>query len=110
MQNQEPTIAEILHYAADNCLYADYHEHIYDWYPDTKRKYSCDAIRLATEHFGVTASMLGRIMKGLQNLGLDTGSTGAFLATLDPYLFNEIQQQRYSWLKFCALLAEEQGV
>jgi len=120
MKKQEITIAEILHYAADYCLYDDYYEFLYNWYPNGEKQLrSCWAIRTATEHFGVTKLLIERIMIGLRNLGLDPSNPEMFPSSVDsvkfpssndPVRFHEIQQQRYAWLKFCALLAEEQGV
>jgi len=41
-------------------------------------------------------------------MGLDTESTSAFGIEL-PEIDTEIQGQRYFWLKWAALMAEEQG-
>ena len=105
-----PTIAEVLHYAADHqlepCMDYNYHTH-------RKAEYSCDAVYRAVCHllpdesFYVQDAFDKKIKKGLTRLGLKTDSC---------YQYKNItkgakrQGARYAWLKFAALLAEEQGV
>lgn len=106
MKKKEPTIAEILHYAADYCLHHDYYQYLANDWPCIKQKYSCDAIAEAVDRLNASKDTLDVIFDGLENLGLARATFNAF-DNADE--FNEVQQQRYSWLKFCALLAEEQG-
>lgn len=111
MKKQEPTIAEILHYAADYCLIATQNEYFSSNAARLqKMKYSCNAIDEAVCRLRATKATAVRIRTGLTNLGLDVKAGKAWPEDLSENRFNEIQQQRYAWLKFCALLAEEQGV
>jgi hypothetical protein len=114
------TIAEILHYAADKCLAAKENEY---WVNDgEKEKYSCSAVMLAIEHQMYRLEMYGvevpymealalykRIISGLKAMGCPVESSNAFS---DEYnkINKENQQTRYAWLKFAAMMAEEQGV
>lgn len=101
------TIAQIIHDAADYELAAGPED------DNDKMKYSCNAIRSELEREpDVTED---RIFEGLEAMGCDTKATnlfkklgyndGSFWET-DP----ETQGARYIWLKFAALMAEEQGV
>ena len=47
-----------------------------------------------------------QFQRGMEALGLDWGSFYAF----DDVPVETRQATRYQWMKFCALLAEEQGV
>jgi hypothetical protein len=91
------TIAEVLHRAAD--------EHLWDGsglYP-IGSEYSCGA--------GYWASGTGRrwtmVRAGLRRMGLDVNSYTEFS---DVPHGPERQAARYAWLKFAAMIAEEQGV
>ncbi len=105
------TIADVLHYAADRCLSAN--SALPSW-PAGKMRYSCDAINEACNKLYKNApnwyerqDMVNQTMKGLRKMGLSTKSLSAF----DDIPFGtERQGARYAWLKFCAMLAEEQGV
>ncbi len=102
---KQVTIAEILHHAADVCLSGDQ-----SWYGG-KRTFSCCAIDLAVLNlvpgYNAQIKMIRVIKYGLCELGLKTSS----LTEFSEFTYGRKQQgARYAWLKFCALLAEEQGV
>jgi hypothetical protein len=111
---KEYTIAEILHIAADKHLAVKESEY---WARGGgKEKFSCCAVDEAVSrlygYFDLEIyereDIIKRIHKGLENMGCPTGSTDAFD---DETVFNaENQQARYAWLKFAAIIAEEQGV
>jgi hypothetical protein len=113
---KQPTVADVLHFAADKCLVAHYRYHEGRY----KEKFSCCAIDEALhEMFGVyfsyESSQLSRcISEGLKNMGCRTGSHTLFRKYGDPTEYSEInhevQGMRYMWLKWAALMAEEQGV
>ena len=114
----QPTIAEVLHLAADE--YLSPIEHLDDFFAC---RYSCESVELAawdlfqdwedkkiefTEFFYP-------IMIGLRNMGVETHSATQFRSL--PYKVHNPsdgcdnrQGARYAWLKFAALIAEEQGV
>lgn len=101
-------ISDVLHLAADKYLAKDTFD-----FCNGKCKYSCDAIDLA--HYELCAynspEMNYSIKKGLQNMGLCTSSTGEFNEFQNNgYTTPESQGARYAWLKFAAMIAEEQGV
>ena len=109
---QTPTIAEILHYAADKKLASKKSEY-WNFYSD-KEKYSCYAMHEAVidlypnSNWDEHNALITRIDTGLKNMGCPTGATDAFG---DAQGFNpENQQSRYAWLKFAAKMAEEQNV
>ena len=112
---KEYTIAEILHYAADKKL-ASKEEQCWNR-GGTKEKFSCCAVQEAVWELwnkDETASeyerdkLINRCSEGLKAMGCPTSSTDAFG---DEGVFNaENQQARYAWLKFAAIIAEEQGV
>ena len=116
---QTPTIAEILHYAADKRLASkrsEYWMHSnYSMHSNVnKEKFSCCAMHEAVRDLCYNLdweqrdALIQRIETGLKNMGCPTGSINAFE---DYYEFNsENQQSRYVWLKFAAKMAEEQGV
>lgn len=106
------TIAEILHYAADK--YLNHKEH----YTKGKTRWSCIAILMSIFNtddcwlYDVEEweknKQFKEIMCGLKNMGFRTiNSEGAIFRGIRDL---EKQQARYGWLKFCAMLAEEQGV
>lgn len=113
---KEPTIADVLHLAADKCLVA------HSRYGEgSKEKYSCCAIDEAI--YKITGQLYGgesyklhnRVMAGLRNMGCNTGSMTLFKKYGDNYsdfgaVNHEVQGMRYMWLKWAALMAEEQGV
>jgi len=95
-------ISKILHLAADRYLSPS---------TDTgASKYSCDAIAFACDELLSKHSdpfYIERIIKtGLFELGLDPRGLHEF----DDIPEKHRQATRYQWLKFCALLAEEQDV
>ena len=109
------TIAEILHLAADTKLASKESE---QWnYDGDKEKFSCCAMseavwklwnqdKIASE--GERDELINRCSDGLKAMGCPVNSTDAFN---DYGVFNaENQQARYAWLKFAAIIAEEQGV
>jgi hypothetical protein len=108
-----PTIAKILHYAADKKLASKRSEY---WLHSTvdKEKYSCCAMHEAVRDLCYNLdweqrdALIQRIETGLKNMGCPTGSIDAFDDDCD--VNSENQQSRYVWLKFAAKMAEEQGV
>lgn len=106
------TIAEILHIAADKYLASKASES-YSWGTGSKDKYSCCAIAEAVYNLVDTGEYekeltIARISEGLEAMGCPVNSLDAFN---DRGQFNpENQQARYAWLKFAAMMAEEQGV
>lgn len=102
-----PTIAEILHRAADKHLEMSIkHLEIFD-----KVKFSCDAIHCASD----SDETYFRISEGLKNMGCPVNSVYAFeqlgyTNDSEVRFDTEAQGARYIWLKFAALMAEEQGV
>ena len=103
------TIADALHLAADKYLAANRHQ--YDTDLD-KFRYSCNAVSDACCELGVN---FGGVLIGLKNMGCDITSNSLFRQLGDGglgilYLSEEVQGMRYMWLKWAALMAEEQGV
>jgi len=100
----EPTIAEILHHAADYCLWDG--AETSPW-----REYSCNAIEFAafelTCCWDTTNAVMLRVDEGLREMGLNTDSTWEFSEFTG--CINR-QAARHNWLKFAALIAEEQNV
>jgi hypothetical protein len=96
------TIAEVLHFAADELLW--------DGSGDTDPDYiySCDAAMRAAQRLGGWG-LWPVVECGLANMGVDTGSLGQF-DNIGDRMSAERQAARYAWLKFAALIAEEQGV
>jgi hypothetical protein len=107
---QKPTIAEILHLAADEYLY-----HPYDPQDsEVKAYHSCVAFTLAIENHpyfkNVSRKEIDdfdmRIERGLENMGLNPR-----IHQFREFETDEsCQEARYAWLKFAAMIAEEQGV
>jgi hypothetical protein len=109
------TIAEILHLAADTKL-ASKGEQCWSR-GGSKEKFSCCAMSEAIWELwnkdqsiseGERDELINRCSDGLKAMGCPVNSTDAFG---DEGVFNaENQQARYAWLKFAAIIAEEQGV
>lgn len=115
-----PTYAEILHCAADNCLWDGSKRTLQD---DSIKMYSCIAIdeavdRLLIHH--IDNNTLGSrvlrhqqwyrrgdaIKEWLRKMGVDPGSNMEF----DSIRWGRAQQSaRYLWLKFAAMIAEEEN-
>lgn len=111
---KKPTIAEILHYAADKKLANNVKQYWYSEGGGNKEKFSCcaveEAVRDLHPHLAYwdRDEIFDRISAGLKNMGCPVDSTDAFE---NDVLFNDKNQQtRYAWLKFAATMAEEQGV
>jgi hypothetical protein len=94
------TIAEVLHRAADEFLWSGRGR--YD-FGKTKFRYSCDAAAQACKRFGVSAEV---VLDGLREMGVNTDSINEF----GDKFSSKTQAARFMWLKFAALIAEEQGV
>lgn len=116
-KRSEATVADVLHYAADNCLlsHSRYGEGC------SKEKFSCCAVdeaifRITGDFYiGESGQLRRRVMKGLKAMGCDTGSSTLFKKhgdSPDDYniINHKVQGMRYMWLKWAALMAEEQGV
>lgn len=111
---KEIKISEVLHLAADKYLAKGIADE--NWYGPYQ--YTCSAIDKALADILQNAPparfhrQLNIIKQGLRNLGLEDISGiecfKEFEKFYDPT--PESQGARYMWLKFCALLAEEQGV
>lgn len=101
-------ISEILHKAADEHLAHDR----CSWAFYDKSKFSCFAVERTLEDIDNSRSTRRRIAKGLENMGCPVDSSYApSLWGMDPYeVTKQTQGARYMWLKFAALMAEEQGV
>ena len=99
-------ISDILHLAADKYLNSCSGR----WEPDTAT-FSCVAILMACAEFNFSEEQM--IKEGLLNLGFKVSRCGSGFRKLeDPYGqgTKESQAARYFWLKWAALMAEEQGV
>lgn len=92
------TISSILHHAADEALDMDVIQR------HSGILYSCTAIRaiLSDDKENI---MWNKIMLFLQDLGLPQGLHDSFPEFHEGF---EKQQARYNWLKFAALIAEEE--
>lgn len=116
MASKQPTIAAILHCAADKCLVA------HSRYSEGcgKEKYSCCAIDEAlykmtgSAYSGDSNRLRHRVVDGLKAMGCKTRSSTLFKNYGDVNDYNtvnhDVQGMRYMWLKWAALMAEEQGV
>ena len=104
MIKKQHTVADALHLAADKYLAAN--EKQRDRF---KARYSCGAVHDACLKLGVN---FGGVRVGLRNMGCDTTSSTLFHKYGDNYfdISEEVQGMRYMWLKWAALMAEEQGV
>lgn len=112
---KEYTIAEILHIAADKHL-ASKEEQCWNR-GGSKEKFSCCAMsesvwKLWNEHKIESERerdhLINRCSEGLKAMGCPTDSMDAFNDRGEFSAKN--QQARYAWLKFAAIIAEEQGV
>lgn len=110
-KKRKPTIAEIIHLAADEFLWDGRNIGIHE--KDDNNVFSCLAIehavfkladQIGDERYEWAHDMLDRIEEGLIEMGLDVTKGWLFLDVKDP------QACRYAWLKFAAMIAEEQGV
>jgi hypothetical protein len=103
------TIADVLHYAADNFLASTEYEYKN---VNNKHKYSCTAVTEACDilHFNMEYGAWFGIMAGLKEMGCPTMSMTAFGDKGFGVFSEENQHARYFWLKWAALMAEEQGV
>lgn len=102
-------ISEVLHLAADKYLASDYEEYI-----DTaKWRFSCCAVGSAIDNLvhDVTYNntLRDNIQSNFESLGLESYTITAFEEFEKGIVPEESQGARYLWLKFCAMLAEEQG-
>jgi hypothetical protein len=109
---KEYSIAQILHVAADKHLAAKPSEY---WSNGgRKEKFSCCAMHEAVISLNRTFTtseievVIDRISEGLKAMGCPVDSVDAFDDSGD--FSAENQQARYTWLKFAAIIAEEQGV
>ena len=108
----KPKISEVLHLAADKYLSVD-GAGIDD---DGKwvERYSCVAVSRAVKSFYLPffdeQDFENDICAGLEAMGCDTGSSNLFTKYGDHHSGNpDVQGIRYFWLKWAALMAEEQG-
>lgn len=117
MKNKQPTIADVLHLAADKYLVS----HSRYEASHVKERFSCCAIYNAV--FDITGNLYGsnsgilrdQVVKGLINMGCNVGSHTLFVKHGDmPDAYEsinpDVQGMRYMWLKWAALMAEEQGI
>jgi hypothetical protein len=116
VMKKQYTVADVLHIAADKCLVANvrYGEN------GRREKFSCCAIdeaiyKIHGDYYSYESGHLRRnVLEGLKNMGCDTGSSTLFNKYGDPAEYDSInhnvQGMRYMWLKWAALMAEEQGV
>lgn len=82
-------------------------------------RFSCCAVEAAIAYnFGLerwcddTEKLSKKVKQGLRNMGCPTGSSTAFSKYGDDWRFDNfnVQGMRYMWLKWAAMMAEEQGV
>jgi hypothetical protein len=119
MLKTEIKISDILHLAADNYLAKDFEEEQESSW--IKSHFSCDAVdsagvELLGEKWRRRQGIHARIVQGLESMGCKTNSChqfseleqlseGGILYECTP----ESQAARYFWLKWAALMAEDQG-
>lgn len=111
MKKKKLLISDVLHYAADHCLVSEGKTRI------RKNKFSCCAIIDAYFiHNGSVDKdfLMQDVLTGLTNMGCERNSPSLFRKYGDPIYFEDtvesVQGMRYMWLKWAALMAEEQGV
>jgi hypothetical protein len=104
MTKKQATVADALHLAADKYLAANRQQR-----DRFKALYSCGAVGDACVELNVN---FGGVLVGLRNMGCDTASSTLFHKYGDNNfnISEEVQGMRYMWLKWAALMAEEQGV
>lgn len=84
-------------------------------------RYSCCAVEAAVAYnFGLERwcndadKLSDKVKKGLRAMGCPTGSSTAFSKYGDTHYIegekHQVQGMRYMWLKWAALMAQEQGV
>lgn len=108
---KKPKISEVLHLAADKYLATNAHDH----YHKNKARFSCGAVLDAlssTRNF--KDLRFSDIVTGLRKMGCDTTSRVLFVKHGDAHpgqvgVSEDVQGMRYFWLKWAALMAEEQG-
>jgi hypothetical protein len=111
MKKKKLLISDVLHDAADHCLiHKGRHKR-------NTNKFSCCAVIDAYMIHNAGADkdfLLQDILYGLTNMGCNRRSTLSFKEYGDPTYFDDtdesVQGMRYMWLKWAALMAEEQGV
>ena len=112
------TISTILHEAADKYLACSTTEREHSMKYSLKNKYSCSAISLAILRtpleYSQRFALQEQINFGLVAMGCSICSTSLFTEHGDPKsvveVDNDVQGMRYMWLKWAALMAEEQGL
>ncbi len=109
---KKPKISEVLHLAADKYLSVDgkYVDDDGKWV----QRFSCVAVSRAVKSFYLPffdkRDFENDICAGLEAMGCDTKSSNLFRKYGDHYGGNpNVQGMRYFWLKWAALMAEEQG-
>lgn len=116
-----PKISEVFHLAADKHL----HDGVVRRYrtnlclshtpPYNGRVFSCEAVSEALLEYPLTLHRLRALTRTisefLTSLGLDCTDSFQFAEVGGVYISDpEVRQgYRYSWLKFAAMIAEEQG-
>jgi hypothetical protein len=114
MTKKQYTIADVLHLAADKYLVSNSRyeaDHI-------KERFSCCAIYSAMREINgnLYGELRDQVMKGLINMGCDIGSHTLFVKhgdkpdVYESIITHDVQGMRYMWLKWAALMAEEQGI
>lgn len=93
-------ISQILHKAAD--------EYLWDGVKDKNvMSYSCAAVGICMTYHGCSAKQEAKVIEFLDQLGCPLYSMEAF----DEFeTYKDRQGARYLWLKFAALVAEEEGI
>ena len=104
--SRKHTVADALHLAADKYLAANLHQFVTDI---NKSMFSCNAVADACDELDVN---LGGVFVGLKNMGCDITSDSLFKQFQGGSftVIEKVQGMRYMWLKWAALVAEEQGV
>ena len=137
-KGKQVLISDILHDAADKFLrynkndLAPRHRLMYTSGPligkysleegqGEAERFSCCAVEASVAwNFGLerwcddTEKLSKKVKQGLRNMGCPTGSSTAFSKYGDTHYAegekHEVQGMRYFWLKWAALMAQEQGV
>ena len=108
-----PKISEVLHLAADKYLSVDGRPHNGDYMYG--ERFSCCAVSRAVSSFNlpflIEQDFENDIYAGLKAMGCDTDGTDLFKKYGDDHDKGNltVQGMRYFWLKWAALMAEEQG-